>query len=66
MKKVLAGLVNSTRDPLKKHNPTLENMKRSSQKKKKKKKTHIKLETRTQVFFSTIQMNTKGAPLPGA
>ena len=37
-----------------------------SKEKKKKKKTRIKLETQTQVFFSTIEMNTKGVPLPGA
>ena len=40
--------MNSIRDPLERHNPTFENVKRSSQKKKK------KGETLTQVFFSTI------------
>ena len=56
--------MNSTHDPLEKHNfalssytiamgPTFENMKRSSQKKKKKK--NKKGETQMQVLFNTIQ-----------
>ena len=61
VKKVLAGLVNSVRDPLEKHNLRPKNVKHSSQKKKRR-----KLETQIQVLFSTIQMDTKGVPLPSA
>ena len=66
LNKVLTDPMNSTHDPLEKHNfalssytiamgPTFENMKRSSQKKKKKKKKKVKLRCKC---FSTLSKHS--------